>query len=68
MFKITDTELDNIVHDLTRIASHLQAVENGNLTEGQRTILHGLVMRLGEIRQHLLESVEENGNAMDKGS
>lgn len=62
VLKIKEEEMSAIIHDLIRIASILKAIENGSLTPGQKQIIHGCEIRLHEIRQDILESVEENGN------
>lgn len=60
MLQIDEKELGNIIHELVKIASILKTIENGNLTAGQKLILHGCETRLQEIREKLLESVTEN--------
>ena len=66
MFKIEDSEMSIIIHDLIRVAGILKQLENGSLTEGQRQILHGCETRLIEIRQHILTSAKTN-NDNEKG-
>ena len=58
MFEIKEEEINVIIHDLIRIASILKAIENGSLTPGQKQIIHGCELRLHEIRQDILESIE----------
>jgi len=60
MMKIEESEFNELIHSLIRIASILRAVENGALTDGQRQILKGCEIRLNEIRQRTLESVKED--------
>lgn len=64
--KIEESEFNELIHSLIRIASILRAVENGALTDGQRQILKGCEIRLNEIRQRTLESVKEDNYEMDK--
>jgi len=59
MLQINEEELSNIIHELVKIASILKTIENGNLTAGQKQILHGCETRLQEIREKLLKSVTE---------
>jgi len=66
MMKIEESEFNELIHSLIRIASILRAVENGALTDGQRQILKGCEIRLNEIRQRTLESVKEDNYEMDK--
>ena len=68
MLKITEEELNFIIHDLVRIAGILKCVENGSLTTGQRQILQGCETRLNEVREKILQSVKENGNGDKKSS
>ena len=60
MMRIEESEFNELIHSLIRIASILRAVENGSLTDGQRQILKGCKIRLNEIRQRTLESVKED--------
>ncbi len=60
--KILATKLNTVIHELLHIASILKAIENGSLSAGQKQIIHGCETRLMEIRQELLESIEENNN------
>lgn len=62
MLKINETELNEILHEIIRIASILKTIENGSLTVGQRQLIHGCETRLIEIRQELVESIEQNNN------
>lgn len=62
MFKINEIELNNIIHDIIRIVYILKAVENGNLSEGQKQIIHGCETRLVEIREEILKNIENNSN------
>lgn len=61
MLRITnEKEFDILIHQIIHIASILRNVENGLLSEGQKLLIQGCEKRLMEIRQHLLETVEEN--------
>ena len=60
MFRITDQEFNELIHDLIRIASILKAIENGSLTPGQQAIIHGCEMRLYEIRDQILQTARPN--------
>lgn len=51
-------EFDRLLHDIITVAFVLKSIENC-LTEGQQTLIDGCITRLHEIRQKLLESVEE---------
>ena len=62
MFEITEQKLGDIIHELLRIASILKAIEDGGLSIGQKQIIHGCETRLMEIRQEILQSVEENNS------
>ena len=66
MFKIEENEIGKIVHNLLSIVSVIKAIEADGLTTGQKEILHGAETRLQEIRQQLLESLQENGNSKNK--
>ena len=65
MLKVKEKEFNLIIHDLLNIASILKGMENGSLTQGQKEIIHGCETRLHEIRQSILESIEDN-NGKDK--
>lgn len=54
---ITSEDLDNIVHGLTKIAHCIAGVDT---TEGSKRLLHSCEMELVNIRQTLIESVEDN--------
>ena len=62
MLRINEEEFSQIIHDLLNIVRLLKGVENGNLTEGQRQIIQGIETRLSELRQQLVESVENEEN------
>lgn len=62
MLRVKEEEFNFIIHDLLSIASILRNIENGSLTEGHKQILHGCETRLAEIRNQMLESIEnDNG-------
>ncbi len=63
MLKISETEINRIIHELIHIASILKAIENGCLSPGQTQIIKGCETRLYEIRQDLLCNVETNGDS-----
>jgi len=71
MFKIKEKELDCIIHDLIRIASILNAIDDGHLSSGQKQIMNGSETRLHEIRDYVLTHVKtqkEDKNESDNGN
>ena len=66
MFKINENEMNKIIHNLLSIISVIKAMEADGLTVGQKEILHGAETRLQEIRQQLVESIQDNGNLSKK--
>jgi len=65
--EFADEVLTTIIHDLVRIASVLKSVESGNLTDGQKQIIHGCETRLHEIREMILQATgtEEKKNGLE---
>ena len=60
MFRIPEKDLNKIVHDLIRVAGIIKLCENGQLTEGQKQLLHGCEIRLHEVREEFLKHVEDD--------
>lgn len=70
MFKISEKDIDKSIHDILNLIQVLKSIEGyckecNNKTKqcmAQVSLLHGCELRLLEIRQKILGSVEDNNN------